>query len=127
MRPLRWAFFLVLAVFSWTARYVGGAAVDDPAGSALLALGCLIIGGVLSGELAARLRLPKITGYLVLGMIAGPHALGLETARDAGLLRIFEDLALGLIALTAGGEFRIAMIRRRLRPLLAITVAHTVG
>ena len=124
---MRWAFFLVLAVFSWTARYVGGAAFDDPAGSALLALGCLIIGGVLSGELAARLRLPKITGYLVLGMIAGPHALGLETARDAGLLRIFEDLALGLIALTAGGEFRIAMIRRRLRPLLAITVAHTVG
>jgi len=124
---VRWAFFLVLAVFSWGARIVGGAAVDDPAGSALLALGCLIIGGVLSGELAARLRLPKITGYLVLGMAAGPHAVGLETARDATLLRLFEDLALGLIALTAGGEFRLAIIRRRLRPLLAITAAHTFG
>jgi Kef-type K+ transport system membrane component KefB len=124
---MRWAFFLALAVFSWGARIVGGAAVDDPAGSALLALGCLIIGGVLSGELAARLRLPRITGYLVLGMAAGPHAVGLETARDATLLRLFEDLALGLIALTAGGEFRLAVIRRRLRPLLAITSAHTVG
>ena len=117
----------MLAAFSWIARFVGGAAVDDPAGSALLALGCLIIGGVLCGELAVRLRLPKITGYLVLGMVAGPHAVGLETARDANLLRLFEDLALGLIALTAGGEFRLAIIRRRLRPLLAITAAHTVG
>lgn len=124
---MRWPLFLVLAAFSWIARFVGGAAVDDPAGSALLALGCLIIGGVLCGELAVRLRLPKITGYLVLGMVAGPHAVGLETARDANLLRLFEDLALGLIALTAGGEFRLAIIRRRLRPLLAITAAHTVG
>jgi Kef-type K+ transport system membrane component KefB len=124
---MRWALFLVLAVFSWVARLVGSAAVDDPAGSALLALGCLIIGGVLSGELATRLRLPRITGYMVFGMAAGPHALGLETARDANLLRLFEDLALGLIALTAGGEFRIDVIRKRLRPLIAITTAHTVG
>ena len=124
---MRWALFLVLAAFSWTARFVSGAVVDDPAGSALLALGCLIIGGALCGELAVRLRLPRITGYLVLGIVAGPHAVGLETARDAKLLLLFEDLALGLIALTAGGEFQLAIIRRRLRPLLAITAAHTVG
>ena len=60
-------------------------------------------------------------------MAAGPHSVGLETARDANLLRLFEDLALGLIALTAGGEFRLTVIRRRLRPLLAITAAHTIG
>ena len=102
-------------------------AVDDPVGSALLALGCLIIGGVLSGEVAVRSRLPRITGYLTLGLVAGPHALALETARDAELLSLFEDLALGLIALTAGGEFRIEMIRKRLRPLVAITAAHTFG
>ena len=124
---MRWAFFLVLAVFSWGARLVGADAIVDPVGSALLALGCLIIGGVLFGELAGRLRLPKITGYLVLGMAIGPHALGLETARDAELLRLFEELSLGLIALTAGGEFRVEIIRRRFKPLLAITAAHSIG
>jgi Kef-type K+ transport system membrane component KefB len=124
---MRWALFLVLAAFSWAARSMGEAAVDDPAGSALLALGCLVIGGVLSGELAVRVRLPRITGYLLFGMAAGPHALALETARDARLLRLFEDLALGLIALTAGGEFRIDVVRRNLRSMVAITAAHTVG
>ena len=124
---MRWFFFLVLAAFSWAARLIGTDGVDDPAGSALLALGCLIVGGVLAGELAVRLRLPKITGYLILGMAAGPHALGLETVRDTELLRLIEELALGLIALTAGGEFRLAVIHRRLRPLLAVTAAHTVG
>ncbi|MEJ2188957.1 MAG: cation:proton antiporter [Acidobacteriota bacterium] len=124
---MRWFFFLMLAAFSWAARLIGTDGVDDPAGSALLALGCLIVGGVLAGELAVRLRLPKITGYLILGMAAGPHALGLETVRDTELLRLIEELALGLIALTAGGEFRLAVIRRRLRPLLAVTAAHTAG
>ncbi len=124
---MRWFLFAVLTAFSWAARLLGTATVNDPAGSALLSLGILIIGGVLAGELAARLRAPRITGYLLLGMAAGPHALGLETARDAQLLRIFEELALGLIALTAGGEFRVEVVRRRLRPLLAITAAQTFG
>ena len=100
---MTWFLFSVLAAFSWIARRLGAVAVDDPAGSALLGLGCLVIGGVLAGDLAGRLRLPRITGYLVLGIAAGPHALALETARDAELLRLFEELALGLIALTAGG------------------------
>jgi Kef-type K+ transport system membrane component KefB len=124
---VRWFFFLTLAVFSYAVRWLGIEAIDDPAGSALLSLGCLIIGGVLAGELAVRARLPRITGYLVLGLVAGPHALGLETVRDAELLRLFEELALGLIALTAGGELRIATLRRRLGPLVTITAAHTVG
>jgi Kef-type K+ transport system membrane component KefB len=124
---VRWFLFLALAGLGWAVRGLGGQGLDDPAGSALLSLGGLIIGGVLCGELAVRLRFPKITGYLLLGMVAGPHALGFETPRDAELLRLFEELALGLIALTAGGEFRMSIIRRRLRPLLAITAAQTVG
>lgn len=124
---MRWFLFLVLTGFSWSARQLGDTTVSDPVGSALLSLGLLIIGGVLAGELAVRFRAPRITGYLLLGMMAGPHALGLQTARDAQLLRIFEELALGLIALTAGGEFRLAAVRRRIRPLLAVTAAHTIG
>ncbi len=123
---MKWFLFLVLAAVGWIARELGSGAVDDPSGSALLALGCLVIGGVLAGDLATRCRLPRITGYLLLGMAAGPHALALETARDAELLRLFEELALALIALTAGGEFRLDMVRRRLRALLAITGSHAV-
>ena len=73
------------------------------------------------------MRLPRITGYLVLGIVAGPHAIGLVTVQDHQLLHLFEELALGLIALTAGGEFRLEGIRRRLPSLVAITTGHAVG
>jgi len=90
--------------------------VDDPAGSALLTAGFLILGGALAGELAVRLRLPRISGYLVLGLLMGPYALGFETRDDARFLTLFEEVALGLIALTAGGEFRrIRLCRSRRR------------
>jgi len=123
---VRWFLFVVLAAFSWAARLLGTTTVSDPAGSALLSLGILIIGGVLAGELAVRFHAPRITGYLVLGIVAGPHALVLQTAGDAGLLGIFAELALGLIALTAGGEFRLDAIRRRARTLAAIAASHVV-
>jgi Kef-type K+ transport system membrane component KefB len=101
--------------------------VDDPAGSALLTAGFLIVGGALAGELAVRWRLPRITGYLILGLLVGPHALGFETEADARFLRLFEEVALGLIALTAGGEFRWRDMRHRARPLVAITASHITG
>jgi Kef-type K+ transport system membrane component KefB len=121
---MKWLFFVVVAALCWGARRLGETSVMDPAGSALLALGALIIGGYLAGEAALRWRLPRVTGYLVLGLAAGPYALGLETLADARFLRLFEELALGLIALTAGGEFRLDGLRRRLTPLLAITGSH---
>ena len=124
---VRWFLFLVVAAISWTARAVGFSVQADPAASALLSASCLIIGGVLAGELAASWRLPRVTGYLVLGLIAGPYAIGVATEADTRFLHFFEDIALGLIALTAGGEFRLTRMRARLKPLLAITVTHTVG
>ena len=59
---MRWFLFALVAAGSWAARLLGRESVDDVAGSALLGLGCLVIGGVLAGESAARLRLPRITG-----------------------------------------------------------------
>jgi Kef-type K+ transport system membrane component KefB len=124
---VRWILFLVLAAASRAVRVLGLDVVRDPAGSALLSLGCLVVGGVLAGELARRARLPRITGYLVLGMAIGPYAIGLQTVDDSAVLRLFEELALGLIALTAGGEFRLQGLGSRLPALLWITVMQCVA
>ena len=38
----------------------------------LLALGITLIAAVLTGDLFERLRLPKVTGYLIFGLLCGP-------------------------------------------------------
>ncbi len=121
---MKWFFFLVLGGASWAIRILGEGVVSDPAASALLALGCLILGGMLAGDLVSRFRLPRVTGYLLLGLVAGPYAVGLETLSDAAFLHLFGELALGLIALTAGAESELSSLKKRLALIFGITGAH---
>ncbi len=123
---MRWAFFALLAGAGWTLRQLVDPTALDPAVSALLAFGALVVGGELAGDLVARYRLPRITGYLLMGMLLGPFVVGVVSTPDLGELRLFEELALGLIALTAGGEFRVEALARDWRLLLSITLSHAV-
>jgi len=85
-----------------------------------------LLSAFIGGKGAARLALPRITGYLVVGLIVGPHLSGLLT-RDMVLAgKAIEGLAVVLIALTAGGEIRIDWIRKEARRLVAITGSEIV-
>ena len=43
----------------------------------LLALGLMIIVGLIGGLLSNKLKFPRITGYIVVGVILSPSLLGL--------------------------------------------------
>jgi Kef-type K+ transport system membrane component KefB len=65
---------------------------------------------------------PRVTGYVLFGMLVGPFALGVLSRETALELRTIDDLALALIALTAGGELRIPSLRRMLPAILGISL-----
>jgi Kef-type K+ transport system membrane component KefB len=88
---------------------------------ATVSLGFILIFGYLVGHFARRLSLPGITGYILAGIFCGPFVARLLTPDVVSELQLIDDLALALIAFTAGGELRLARIRPRLRNLLAIT------
>lgn len=74
-----------------------------------------LVAAALAGELFARVHLPKVTGYLLVGMLAGPYLGGLITRPMARDLQLVNGLAIALIALIAGLELNY----RRLRPRLS--------
>jgi Kef-type K+ transport system membrane component KefB len=99
--------------------------VPGIAGSTML-LGFLLLGAYVAGELAREFALPRITGYLVIGLLLGPDVLQLlprDTVRD---FRLINGVALSVIALQAGGELRVARLRPRAKGIAAITVAQIV-
>ncbi len=124
---MRWFLFCSLAGVVWVLRTLFGPGTVEAASSALLGLGVIMIGGELTGDLAERVRLPRITGYLVLGMAIGPFVLGLVTPGDLHRMAFFEELALGIIALTAGGELSVRALAERWRVVAGITAAHAIG
>jgi Kef-type K+ transport system membrane component KefB len=91
-----------------------------------LALGFALVAATLLSDLADRLRLPRLTGYLVFGLACGPYVASLLTPVMARQLQVVNGLAITLIALVAGLEINVTRLRSRLVPMLKFT-GVTVG
>lgn len=116
---------LVLCGFMWVMREYGaraGAGWSELA----VALGFLLLAAYLGGQVAKAAGLSRITGYIVVGLLVGPGAVGLLTEADVGSLAFLNDVALGLIALTAGGELDLKRLRGMGRSLASITLVQSV-
>ena len=74
------------------------------AARATLALGFLVIAAWLGGELAARRRVPRVTGFLLVGLCVGPAWLNLVRADELAALQFLADAGVALFALVAGSE-----------------------
>ncbi|HEX4627287.1 MAG TPA: cation:proton antiporter [Gemmatimonadales bacterium] len=114
MRPIRpersiailFALGVVMALLHrWTAR-------GPIEGRATLAFGFLLLAALVAGDLAHRARLPRMTGYLLVGFAVGPSWLGLVRREELDALAFVEDAAVALIALAAGSQLTFAALAR---------------
>lgn len=96
--------------------------VDPVAGGQLsaLALGFALIAAALSGALLERVGLPRVTGYLLFGMVCGPYVLSIITRPMARELQLINGLAVVLIAFIAGLEINVQRLRPRLGSMLQL-------
>jgi Kef-type K+ transport system membrane component KefB len=86
-----------------------------------IALGGLIIIAWVMGDIFRKIHLPRITGYVITGMILGPHLLDFISSESVKTLKFIDNIALALIGIRAGQEMKIALIRRRLKSILSIS------
>ena len=98
----------------------------DPAGETAVVLGFLLLAAFLTGKAAGDVGLPRVTGYILLGMLVGPGVLDVVTDSHLNRLAPINDIAISLIALSAGGELRLRDLRERGRDVLGILGAGMV-
>jgi Kef-type K+ transport system membrane component KefB len=84
---------------------------SDRALPTVTAIGFLLLGGTLLSELLGTLGLPHLSGYLLAGIIGGPHVLHLVDHATVERLSPINTLALALIALGGGAELRVRTVR----------------
>jgi Kef-type K+ transport system membrane component KefB len=77
----------------------------------ITAIGFLLLGGTLLSELLGTIGLPHLSGYLLAGIIGGPHVLHLVDHATVERLSPINTLALALIALGGGAELRVLTLR----------------
>jgi Kef-type K+ transport system membrane component KefB len=88
----------------------------------LLAVGLLLILGYLGGRAANAVKLPRVSGYLLAGMLLSPslsHILSRQLiTRD---LYIITEIALGIIAYLIGGSLILERLKRLGKSIIWIT------
>jgi len=88
----------------------------------------LLAGSVFLVTLVRRLALPTSLAYLLVGLVLGPHALGVVS--DTGTTRLLAELGVAFLLFTLGLEFslpRMLAMRREVFGLGALQVLATTA
>lgn len=77
-------------------------------------------------KVCPQVGLPPITGYLLTGILVGPYVLDFLSLEQLRHLRIFDELSLAYIGITAGTKLHWTQMRPMLKSILVVTLSLTV-
>jgi Kef-type K+ transport system membrane component KefB len=89
-----------------------------------LLVGVMLLTSYLFADVLKKIKLPKLTGYMIMGVILGSTGVGFLTSTIMEELQFLENLALCFIALTAGGELRFNILKDLKKSILLILSAQ---
>ncbi|MCK5598189.1 cation:proton antiporter [bacterium] len=87
----------------------------------LFDLGLLISGAFLLGELFHRIKLPKVSGYLIVGILMGPFGSNAIDIRMAEDLQFIDMITLTIIAFIVGRELSIKRLKKDIKAIFIYT------
>jgi Kef-type K+ transport system membrane component KefB len=114
---------ILLVVLASAAQSFVPAGSEALGSGRILAFGFLLLASVQMGHIMQPLRLPRLTGFLIAGVVFGPELLGILNPQMLKDLALVKKVSVGLIALLAGCELNLRALRPRLRPIGASAVA----
>lgn len=98
-----------------------------------LYLGVLLITCLMMGRFVSHFRIPKVTGYLLAGILLSPSianifskVLSQDVYASVSELRFISELALGLIAFSIGGEFQHERFKKIGSKMLTVSLWETL-
>ncbi len=94
--------------------------------NALVALGIILVIGLFSGFAARKIRIPTISGYIVIGIIISLSGIIPKELIDGGL-NIITDISLGVIGYLVGGGLYLKKLRKFGKNIAIITPFEALG
>ncbi len=94
----------------------------------LFHIGLLLLCGYVGGKIANSLKAPRVSGYIVAGMLLSPSISGVfheELVKED--LAIITDMALGIIAFSIGGTLELARMKRLGKHIFWITLLQAIA
>ena len=89
---------------------------------AILTIGIIISAGFICGEIATKVKLPKVTGYIIAGVLLNPDLLHIIPRDFTNHTDIVTNVALSFITFSVGGTLLYSHIKRLGKGILFITL-----
>ena len=93
----------------------------------LFNLAISLILGLLSSKVMKMIRMPNVTGYLIIGLLAGPYCLNILSIEVIEKFSIIPEVALGFIAFSIGAEFQLSYLKKVGKAPLIIAFTEALG
>ena len=87
----------------------------------------LLIMGFIFSRMANSIRLPRVTGYIIAGILLGPSVFKIFSHNMLAQMELMPQFALGIIALIIGAGLSFSLIKRLGVRLLMITLFESLG
>jgi len=100
------------------------AGFDGQVWQSTFTLGVLLIAALLAGGMATCLRLPRVTAYLLIGVVLGPGVLNWISEEHIPLFEPLTKVAIALVLFQLGCHFPMARLRRTIRRVLRLSAAE---
>lgn len=93
----------------------------------MLAIGIMITVGLFGGLLAKKLKFPRVTGYIIIGVLLSPSLLNLVSRTTIDHLEVITSVSLSIIAYAIGGSLNLGALKKVGKITLWITPLETLG
>lgn len=75
-------------------------------------LALILFSGLIFGRAVKLIKLPNVTGYLIAGLLIGPHIFKLLPLDIVKELELVSEIALAFIAFSIGSEFKLSYLKK---------------
>ena len=93
----------------------------------ILAIGVMVTVGLLGGLLSNKIKFPRVSGYIIVGVLLSPSVLNLISRATIDKLDIITHVALAIVAYLIGASLRLESIRKLGRSIAWITPFQSLG
>ena len=90
----------------------------------ILVVGVIIFTGLIFGELAEKVRLPNVTGYIIAGILLNPDLLGFVSRDFVDHTSLAINICLAFITFSVGGTLLRSRLKKLRKKILCITVCE---
>lgn len=94
---------------------------------ALLVLAIVLLFGLYAGRFFEKIKLPHITGYIIMGVLIGVGLVLIDLGEIVEHLAIVSSVALGFIAFGIGTELEFGKLKKSGKEVVVITIVQAVA